>query len=367
MVVLALVLVGVADLGADARADRVPADRGPGLPDRRRATARRRVEGADGCGAGARSRDRRGKVPGVEHVVTVSGISILDNLASLANAGVAFVVLKDWDVRLKEPGQDVRTIALQPERRPARRAGSFRVRAPPAADPGHRQRRRLHHAGRTQERQFRLRPAAEPDQRRGRECAMRNPSLQRVATTFRAGAPQIYCQRRPRSRRRRSASPSDRCSPPSPAMSDRTMSARFNKFGHVFQIYTQADAKYRANVDDIRNLKVKAGDGTMTPIGTVVDVKRSPGPSAHQPLQSLPVVDHRRRPGARVQLGAGPRHHGADRQRTSCRPGRASSGPRCPTRRSRSARRSTSCSASRCCSSISFWRASTRAGSCPSR
>ena len=33
-------------LGADAAADRVPADRGPGLPDRRRATARRRLEGA---------------------------------------------------------------------------------------------------------------------------------------------------------------------------------------------------------------------------------------------------------------------------------------------------------------------------------
>ena len=42
------------------------------------------------------------KVPGVEHVVTVSGVSILDNLASLANAGVAFVVLKDWDARLEE-------------------------------------------------------------------------------------------------------------------------------------------------------------------------------------------------------------------------------------------------------------------------
>ena len=54
---------------------------------------------------------------------------------------------------------------------------------------------------------------------------------------------------------------------------------QITKFGHVFQIYAQADAKYRANVDDIRNLKVKAGDGTMTPIGTVVDVKEVQGPS----------------------------------------------------------------------------------------
>ena len=47
----------------------------------------------------------------------------------------------------------------------------------------------------------------------------------------------------------------------------------------MFQIYTQADAKYRANVEDIRNLKIKAGDGTMTPVGTVVDIKEVQGPS----------------------------------------------------------------------------------------
>src|SRR6202046_4834394 len=46
-------------------------------------------------------------VPGVDHVVTVSGVSILDNLATLANAGVAFVVLDDWDARLKKQGQDL--------------------------------------------------------------------------------------------------------------------------------------------------------------------------------------------------------------------------------------------------------------------
>src|ERR1700735_4183614 len=50
------------------------------------------------------------KVPGVEDVITVGGVSILDNFASLANAGVAFVVLSDWNVRLKQKGQDVNSI-----------------------------------------------------------------------------------------------------------------------------------------------------------------------------------------------------------------------------------------------------------------
>src|SRR5581483_3379447 len=54
--------------------------------------------------------------------------------------------------------------------------------------------------------------------------------------------------------------------------------AQFNKFGHVFQVYTQALPDYRATIDDIRRLKVKAGNGVMTPIGTVIDVKEVQGP-----------------------------------------------------------------------------------------
>ena len=59
---------------------------------------------------------------------------------------------------------------------------------------------------------------------------------------------------------------------------------QINKFGQVFQVYTQALPDYRANADDIKNLKVAAGNGTMTPIGTVIDdVKKVVGP----PLISL--------------------------------------------------------------------------------
>ena len=76
--------------------------------------------------------DRQARLPGVDHVVTVSGISILDNCASLANAGVAFVVLNDWDVRLKQKGQDLRSIYRHLNGVPARRArGASRSRSLP--------------------------------------------------------------------------------------------------------------------------------------------------------------------------------------------------------------------------------------------
>jgi HAE1 family hydrophobic/amphiphilic exporter-1 len=41
----------------------------------------------------------------------------------------------------------------------------------------------------------------------------------------------------------------------------------------------QAASDFRVSAEDIRNLKVKAGDGTMVPLGTVVDVSTTQGPS----------------------------------------------------------------------------------------
>src|SRR5271163_4269330 len=47
---------------------------------------------------------------GVDQVVGISGISVLDNSASLSSAGVAYVILKDWSVRGKAKGEDLRSI-----------------------------------------------------------------------------------------------------------------------------------------------------------------------------------------------------------------------------------------------------------------
>jgi HAE1 family hydrophobic/amphiphilic exporter-1 len=222
-----------------------------------------------------------GRIPGVEHVVTVSGISILDNRASLANAGVAFVVLKDWDVRLKEPGQDVRSIALRlngalqgvPE------AIAFALPPPPIQGIGN-------VGGFTMQVELKngnfdyallqgLTNAVVAD-------GNAQSSLQRVATTFRAGAPQFFVKVDRIKAERIGVTVGQVFSALAGYVGSGYV-AEFNKFGHVFQIYTQALPRYRATADDIRNLKVKAGDGTMTPIGTVVEVDEVQGP----PLISL--------------------------------------------------------------------------------
>ena len=48
------------------------------------------------------------KTPGVSQVITIAGVSPLDNSATLSSAGVAYIMLKDWSERGK--GEDLLTL-----------------------------------------------------------------------------------------------------------------------------------------------------------------------------------------------------------------------------------------------------------------
>jgi HAE1 family hydrophobic/amphiphilic exporter-1 len=220
-------------------------------------------------------------IPGVDHVVTVSGVSVLDNFASLANAGVAFVVLNDWDARLKQKGQDLRSIDLRLNGalQGVPQATAFALPPPPIQGIGN-------VSGFTMQVEIRngdfdyalLESLTDAVIRDGKAQS----GLQRLATTYRAGAPQLSVA----VNRIKAETLGITVGNVFSALSTYVGSyyaAQFNNFGHVFQVYTQALPDYRASIDDINNLKVKAGNGTMTPIGTVVDIKEVVGP----PLISL--------------------------------------------------------------------------------
>jgi len=216
------------------------------------------------------------KVPGVDHVVTVSGISVLDNFATLANAGVAFVVLNDWNERLRQKGQDLHSITQNLNRslQAVTRAMAFALAPPPIQGIGN-------VGGFTMQVEIRngdfdyalLQSLTDAVIRDGNAQS----GLQRLSTSFRSGAPQFRVT-------------VDRIKAETLGITTGNVfsalatyvgsdyAAQFNKFGHVFQVYTQALPDYRATANDIRNLKVRAGNGTMTPIGTVVDVKEVQGP-----------------------------------------------------------------------------------------
>jgi len=54
---------------------------------------------------------------------------------------------------------------------------------------------------------------------------------------------------------------------------------QFTKFGRVFQVFVQADAAFRLNLDDVNNLAVRNSAGSMIPLGTLIHVTPMTGPS----------------------------------------------------------------------------------------
>jgi HAE1 family hydrophobic/amphiphilic exporter-1 len=54
---------------------------------------------------------------------------------------------------------------------------------------------------------------------------------------------------------------------------------QFNKFGRVFQVYVQADSKFRLRLQDIEQLPVRNKQGAIIPLGTMIRITPTVGPS----------------------------------------------------------------------------------------
>ncbi|MDL2410248.1 multidrug efflux RND transporter permease subunit [Rhizobium calliandrae] len=217
------------------------------------------------------------QTPGVDQVLTISGISILDNSASLPNAGVAYVVLKDWGVRGKEKGQDLLSIYehLNGALRDVLTAKTLVVVPPPIQGIGNAN-------GFTMQVEIRSGNFDYPLLQNLADTIVKNgnaqSALQRLSTSFRAEVPQYSVS----IDRIKAETLGITVGQVFSALSGYVGSSyvtQFNKFGRTFQVYVQASPDFRVRPDDIRNLKVKAGDGTMVPIGTVTDVATVQGPS----------------------------------------------------------------------------------------
>ncbi len=180
-VIMALILIGIGGYGLSRGTDRLYSDRGSGLPAGGRAIARRR--GARSHPACARSGQRNGWQD--------AGGRTGDRHRRHIGARQQFEP-RQCRGRLSDP-EGVERARTRPGSAVAfRRAepeaggdpGSADSGDPAAADPGHRQCRRLRPAARVARRQFRLRQAASHHQRGRRQCADQS-ALQRVSSPFR--------------------------------------------------------------------------------------------------------------------------------------------------------------------------------------
>jgi HAE1 family hydrophobic/amphiphilic exporter-1 len=214
--------------------------------------------------------------PGVDQVIAISGLSALDNFADLNNAGISFVVLKPWDQRSKRDGTDILSIAehLQNTLNTAPDGRLFVLAPPPIQGIGN--------AGGFQMQTVLL--GGSFDFQKLSEAtdavvktASADPSLQHVLTSFQSGAPQVkVVVDRDRAETLR-VSVGDVFDALSSYLGS-TYVNEFYKYGQVFQVYIQADSKYRLQPDDLLNLYVRSQDNQMVPIGAVAHLSQALAP-----------------------------------------------------------------------------------------
>jgi len=273
MVLIALVLAGLGGWGVA----RLP---GAFIPNEDQGYLMIAVQMPDGASLGRTgaamaevSRAAR-TVPGVRQVVSITGLSLLDNMSQLANAGTNFVVLEDWSKRTGK-GLDVRSIAQNLQRATAGlQDGRAIVLAPPP----------IQGIGNASGFQMQV------EQRDGSfdllklqeatdeliEQARTQTSIANPVTTFRAGAPHIEIEVDRSKAESLNVAVGDVFS----ALSAYVGSAyvnRFNKFGQSLQVYVQADSQYRARPDDVLTLNVRTADGKMVPIGALARIVPAQG------------------------------------------------------------------------------------------
>ena len=216
-----------------------------------------------------------GKVPGVDNVVGISGVSALDNMAILANGAVAYIVLKDWSVR--GPGEDLRSLirAFNKGFSAIEEARIVVYPPPPIQGIGNA-------AGFTM--QVQLRDGSFDLSKLQTitntivKDAESQSGLQRLTTTYRATVPQLKVAVDRIKADTLQVTIDDVFSTLSAYLGSSYV-GQFNKFGHVFQVYVQADSQYRLRAQDIELLPVRNKQGEMIPLGTLVQITPIVGPS----------------------------------------------------------------------------------------
>src|SRR6201747_2701071 len=213
--------------------------------------------------------------PGVEQVMTIAGISALDASASLANAGVAYLILKEWSERGK--GEDLRSlfVGLNEKLSVISEARVLVIPPPPIQGIGNA-------AGFAMQVELR-----DGNADYGKLQAVTNAivangqtqsALQRVSSSFRSTVPQFDVEI-DRIKTQTLHVTTDQVFQTLSSYLGASFVNQFNKFGRTFQVYTQADAQYRLTLRDIENMMVRNSTGDMIPLGTVAKITPAVGPS----------------------------------------------------------------------------------------
>ena len=254
--------------------------------------------------------DIAGKTPGVDQVITIAGISALDNSSSLANAGVAYLILKEWSAR--GPGQDLRSlfVGLNEKMSVIQEARILVIPPPPIQGIGNA-------AGFAMQVQLRDGNADFGKLQAITGAIVANAqtqsALQRVSSSFRSMVPQFDVEV-DRIKTQTLHVTTDQIFSTLSSYLGSTYVNQFNKFGRTFQVYAQADAQFRLTAARHREPDGAQQPGRHDPARHGGEDHAGGRPVADQPVQSLSVRDHHRPAGHRLQLRPVDDADGGDRR-----------------------------------------------------
>ncbi len=216
-------------------------------------------------------------VPGVERVVAISGFSLLDNRAALPSAGAAFVILKSWNERYKK-GQSAAALLGQLNgalRTQILDAVTIAIPPPPIQGIGNT-------GGFTMQVELRNGNVdfAQLQSATARLAgnAKTQSAVQTIFSPFRATVPQLLATI-DRTKAETLGVTIGQVFQALESYLGSTYVGQINKFGHVFQVYVQSQAQFRAQANDIAQYKIRTPAAGMIPLGTLVQLKRTLGPS----------------------------------------------------------------------------------------
>ncbi|HAU1603657.1 TPA: multidrug efflux RND transporter permease subunit [Legionella pneumophila] len=215
------------------------------------------------------------EVGGVDNVIAIDGISLLDNNSLLPNAGVIYVIFKDWSVRGKSENLRALYTKFNAMAKEILDAKVLVVVPPPIQGLG--MSGGFQMQVELQDGTFdyrKLQQATDQMINTGHQY----PQLQNLMTTFRASVPQVSAP----INRTKAESLGVRVADAFDTLQTYLGSSYvnlFTKFGQVFPVYVQADASSRISSEDLRNYYVRNQSGSMVPLGTLTDVDPAVGPS----------------------------------------------------------------------------------------
>jgi multidrug efflux pump len=227
------------------------------------------------------------ETPGVAHVISVTGYSLLAN-TTLSNAGGMFVLLEPFAKRRVDPALSARSIlrGLRTRFAAVRDATVVAFNAPPVEGVGNTGGFKL---------QVRDRTARGPDALEAAvtalaESAAAQPGLTGVFSGFRGRGPRLFVDVDREKAREQGIDVAD---------VNQTLQIYlggvyvndFTAFGRNWPVTVQADEPFRMRAADIGRLQVPNAAGEMVPLATLVTVRDASGPAIVNHYNMLPSAD----------------------------------------------------------------------------